>query len=70
MFLAGRIKSQPGSIADYDPAGQQGGGAGGTPYSNRSSAGARQVYDSNVGRGKIPPSIFGFPGNIDSCRQV
>lgn len=43
---------QPGRIADYDPAEQQF-GSGGTPYSNRNSAGARQVYDSNVGRGKL-----------------
>ncbi|KAL4229593.1 LIM and SH3 domain protein 1 [Mactra antiquata] len=49
---AGRIRGgQPGRIADYDPAEQQQQyGGGGTPYSNRNSAGARQVYDSNVGR--------------------
>lgn len=49
---AGRIRHKPGSIADYDPA-EQGFGAGGTPYSNRNSAGARQVYDSNVGRDHV-----------------
>lgn len=47
---AGRSRPNPGRIAEYDPMEQMGGG--GTPYSNRNSAGARQVYDSNVGRGK------------------
>lgn len=49
--IAGRVRPNPGRIADYDPA-EVGFGGGGTPYSNRNSAGARQVYDSNIGRGK------------------
>lgn len=52
-YTAGRVRPNPGRIVDYDPAEQQfGGGGGGTPYSNRNSAGARQVYDSNIGRGE------------------
>lgn len=51
-YTAGRVRPNPGRIVDYDPAEQQYGGGGGTPYSNRNSAGARQVYDSNIGRGE------------------
>ncbi|XP_045209842.1 LIM and SH3 domain protein 1-like isoform X3 [Mercenaria mercenaria] len=49
---AGRIRQNPGRIADYDPTTEQYGG-GGTPYSNRNSAGAKQVYDSNIGRDEV-----------------
>lgn len=50
ITAGGRQRTNPGRIADYDPVEHMGGG-GGTQYSNRNSAGARQVYDSNLGRG-------------------
>ncbi|XP_052254535.1 LIM and SH3 domain protein F42H10.3-like isoform X2 [Dreissena polymorpha] len=45
------VRSNPGRIADMEPAMEP---AGGTPYSNRNSASARQVYDSNVGKVEQP----------------
>ena len=52
VISAGRHRQNPGRIADYDPDERMaGGGNSGTPYSNRNSAGARQVYDSSVGKG-------------------
>ena len=51
MLTAGRpYRRDVGSISEYDPMTGQ---ATGTPYSNRNSAGARQVYDSNVGKGML-----------------
>ena len=45
----GPPRHQPGKIAEYVPEETH---AGGTPYSSRNSAGARQVYDSSVGKGE------------------
>ncbi|XP_052803710.1 LIM and SH3 domain protein F42H10.3-like isoform X2 [Mya arenaria] len=39
------VRRDPGRIADMEPPQETN-----SPYSNRNSAGARQVYDSNVGR--------------------
>ncbi|XP_060591337.1 LIM and SH3 domain protein 1-like isoform X4 [Ruditapes philippinarum] len=50
----GRVRPNPGRIADYDPTEVGFGSGGGTPYSNRNSAGAKQVYDSNIGRDEDP----------------
>ena len=50
-----RVQQQqqhPGRISDYTPEEPQH-PAGGTPYSSRNSAGARQVYDSSVGKGEV-----------------
>ncbi|XP_045209855.1 LIM and SH3 domain protein Lasp-like isoform X12 [Mercenaria mercenaria] len=62
---AGRIRQNPGRIADYDPTTEQYGG-GGTPYSNRNSAGAKQVYDSNIGRDRV--QRFSSSGDEDQAR--
>jgi len=54
---ASQIRSSnpnPGRIGDYEPPQPEVyGGGGGTPYSNRNSGAARQVYDSNVGRDRV-----------------
>ena len=56
IFTAGRVPRQnPGRIVDYAPEPEQYHGSQGnqgTPYSNRNSGGARQVYDSNIGKGE------------------
>ncbi|WAR06194.1 LASP1-like protein [Mya arenaria] len=43
------VRRDPGRIADMEPPQETN-----SPYSNRNSAGARQVYDSNVGRVEQP----------------
>ena len=48
-YSVGPPRHQPGRIAEYEPEEPH---SGGTPYSSRNSAGARQVYDSSVGKGE------------------
>ncbi|XP_060591347.1 LIM and SH3 domain protein Lasp-like isoform X14 [Ruditapes philippinarum] len=64
---AGRVRPNPGRIADYDPTEVGFGSGGGTPYSNRNSAGAKQVYDSNIGRDRV--QRFSSSGDEDPARS-
>ena len=45
-----------GRVAEYSQ--EEAPHTGGTPYSSRNSAGARQVYDSSVGKGEILLLLF------------
>lgn len=57
----GPPRHQPGRIAEYEPEEPH---SGGTPYSSRNSAGARQVYDSSVGKDRV--ERFSSSGDDDS----